>query len=72
MKEKKFWLDTSQTEFLLSILRKIFKGKFKMYGEQTVSGIREVLSRGYYIEREQKWLMSIREDYMITFFNHPM
>ena len=72
MKEKKFWLDTSQQKFLFGCCDKILKGKFKMYGEHTLTGIKGVLSRGYYVEREQKWLIRIREDYMITFFNHPM
>ena len=70
MKEIKIWLDTPQLFFLEKIIHKIEenKGGFNnIYGTSTRAGLRVIIDRGWYSDKQKPWLNAIREDYLECF-----
>ena len=69
MKEIKIWLDTPQLFFLEKIMNKIEGNSFgeNLYGSSTLQGLRVIVDRGWYSDKQKPWLNSIREDYLECF-----
>ena len=69
MKEIKIWLDTPQLFFLEKIMNKIEGNSFgdNIYGSSTLQGLRVIIDRGWYSDKQKPWLNSIREDYLECF-----
>jgi len=69
MKEIQIWLDTPQLFFLEKIMRKIEGNSFgeNLYGSSTLQGLRVIVDRGWYSDKQKPWLNAIREDYLECF-----
>jgi len=69
MKEIQIWLDTPQLFFLEKIMNKIEGNSFgeNLYGSSTLQGLRVIVDRGWYSDKQKPWLNSIREDYLECF-----
>ena len=69
MKEIKIWLDTPQLFFLEKIMNKIEGNSFgeNLYGSSTLQGLRVIIDRGWYSDKQKPWLNSMREDYLECF-----
>ena len=69
MKEIKIWLDTPQLFFLEKIMNKIEGNSFgdNIYGSATLQGLRVIIDRGWYSDKQKPWLNAIREDYLECF-----
>ena len=69
MKEIKIWLDTPQLFFLEKIIHKIDGNSFgdNIYGTSTRAGLRVIIDRGWYSDKQKPWLNAIREDYLECF-----
>ena len=72
MKEKKYWLSVEQIRFLERIIDKIDEGWSQLYGYNTRIGLEDILDLGYYKDNQREWLLSIREDYILTFTDTPI
>ena len=67
MKEQRWYLDNNQILWLSKVSKLIYKGKWDRYSIATHRGIVDIIREGYYGESAQRYLNTIREDYIKDF-----